>query len=111
MSYHPLPSLSAGARGESPCGWVSLMLTDTSRSENDRNEVEMEILNLQIQLKAIEVQCLGYVPRDADPDLVESIKSWKSEWSALRRKRAREKEEANSAPSGPPVVKTVTPSR
>jgi hypothetical protein len=53
----------------------------------------MEVLNLQIQLKAIEVQCLSYVPKDADPDLLESIDAWKTEWSALKRKRAREKEE------------------
>ncbi|KAM0814959.1 putative GDP/GTP exchange factor Sec2 N-terminal domain-containing protein [Seiridium cardinale] len=56
--------------------------------ENERNEGEMEVLNLQIQLKAIEVQCLSYVPKDADPDLLESIKTWKDEWSALKRKKA-----------------------
>ncbi|ORY56110.1 uncharacterized protein BCR38DRAFT_120160 [Pseudomassariella vexata] len=57
--------------------------------ECERNDGEMEILNLQIQLKAIEVQCLNYVPEDADPELLNSIESWKADWSALKRKRAR----------------------
>ncbi|RYP68020.1 hypothetical protein DL771_006943 [Monosporascus sp. 5C6A] len=60
--------------------------------EDERNENEMEILNLQFQLKAIEVQCLSYVPKDADQDLRESISAWKTEWSALKRKRARKKD-------------------
>ncbi|KAI2468265.1 hypothetical protein F4781DRAFT_443651 [Annulohypoxylon bovei var. microspora] len=59
--------------------------------ERERNEGEMEMLNLQIQLKAIEVQCLSYVPEDADQELRESISAWRTEWSALKRKRARRK--------------------
>lgn len=68
--------------------------------EIERNEGEMEMLNLQIQLKAIEVQCLSYVPKDADEDLRESISAWKTEWSALKRKRARRK--GGSEDSGSP---------
>ena len=49
----------------------------------------MEILNLQIQLKAIEVQCLNHVPKDVDPDLLDSIETWKAEWSTLKRNKAR----------------------
>ncbi|KAI1388727.1 uncharacterized protein F4822DRAFT_429343 [Hypoxylon trugodes] len=59
--------------------------------ESERNEGEMEMLNLQIQLKAIEVQCLSYIPKDADEELRESISAWKTEWSTLKRKRARRK--------------------
>jgi hypothetical protein len=56
----------------------------------------MEVLNLQIQLKAIEVRCLGYVPKDADPDLLQSIDTWKTEWSALKKKkRARKKNDTS----------------
>ncbi|KAI0852084.1 hypothetical protein F5Y00DRAFT_228600 [Daldinia vernicosa] len=62
--------------------------------ECERNEGEMEMLSLQIQLKAIEVQCLSYVPKDADEELRESISAWKTEWSALKRKRARRKASA-----------------
>ncbi|KAI0900799.1 hypothetical protein F4806DRAFT_168176 [Annulohypoxylon nitens] len=61
--------------------------------ERERNEGEMEMLNLQIQLKAIEVQCLSYVPENADQELRESISAWRTEWSALKRKRARRKAE------------------
>ncbi|OTB16343.1 hypothetical protein K445DRAFT_21978 [Daldinia sp. EC12] len=62
--------------------------------ECERNEGEMEMLSLQIQLKAIEVQCLSYVPKDADEELRESISAWKTEWSTLKRKRARRKASA-----------------
>ncbi|KAH8677373.1 hypothetical protein BX600DRAFT_124056 [Xylariales sp. PMI_506] len=72
--------------------------------EGERDEGEMEILNLQIQLKAIEVQCLNYVPKDADPELVESIDKWKAEWSALRRKRVLRRGE-NSTLSGSPATR------
>ncbi|KAI0203066.1 hypothetical protein F4808DRAFT_51322 [Astrocystis sublimbata] len=54
-------------------------------------ESDTDLLNLRIQLKAIEVQCLSYVPEDADPELSESIDAWKMEWSALKQKRARNK--------------------
>ncbi|KAI0011683.1 hypothetical protein F4779DRAFT_172448 [Xylariaceae sp. FL0662B] len=70
--------------------------------ERERNEGEMEMLNLQIQLKAIEVQCLSYVPKDADEDLRESISAWKTEWSALKRKRARKDRGTPGTPTRPP---------
>lgn len=57
----------------------------------------MEVLNLQIQLKAIEVRCLSYVPRDADPELLDSIETWKAEWSALKRKQSQRKRELLAA--------------
>ncbi|KAI0016628.1 hypothetical protein F4780DRAFT_669634 [Xylariomycetidae sp. FL0641] len=60
--------------------------------EKERNQGEMEMLNLQIQLKAIEVQCLSYVPKDTDQDLRESISSWRTEWSAYKRQRARRRQ-------------------
>lgn len=67
-----------------------------SELEAERNDGEMEVLNLQIQLKAIEVRCLGYVPKDADPDLLQSIDTWKTEWSALKKKkRARKKKDTS----------------
>ncbi|ETS77382.1 hypothetical protein PFICI_11256 [Pestalotiopsis fici W106-1] len=64
--------------------------------EAERNDGEMEVLNLQIQLKAIEVRCLAYVPKDADPDLLQSIDTWKAEWSALKRKKARKKNDTSA---------------
>ncbi|KAH6656770.1 hypothetical protein BKA67DRAFT_553030 [Truncatella angustata] len=39
------------------------------------------------------MQCLSYVPKDADPDLLRSIDAWKSEWSALKRNKTRKKGE------------------
>ncbi|KAI0479241.1 hypothetical protein GGR56DRAFT_369248 [Xylariaceae sp. FL0804] len=76
--------------------------------ELERNEGEMEMLNLQIQLKAIEVQCLSYVPKDADHELRESIAHWKTEWTTLKRKRARRKAGASEHDERP---SQDTPSR
>lgn len=61
------------------------------------------MLNLQIQLKAIEVQCLSYVPEDADEDLRESISAWKAEWSSLKKKRARRKASEDLGTPGTPT--------
>ncbi|KAI0472391.1 hypothetical protein F4859DRAFT_102971 [Xylaria cf. heliscus] len=65
--------------------------------EIQRKEGETELLNLRIQLKAIEVQCLSYVPKDADPELSASIDAWKMEWSARKQRRARDKENSFSS--------------
>ncbi|KAI0861386.1 hypothetical protein F4860DRAFT_475949 [Xylaria cubensis] len=78
--------------------------------EIQRKESETELLNLRIQLKAIEVQCLSYVPKDADRELSESIDVWKKEWSALKQRRARNKENSfnNDTPTRrrpPPAAK------
>lgn len=78
--------------------------------ESERSEGEMEILNLQIQLKAIEVQCLSYVPEDADEELRKSISVWKSEWAALKRKRVRRKAAAAAANEDLGIIQ-ATPSR
>ncbi|KAI1781166.1 hypothetical protein F4818DRAFT_436359 [Hypoxylon cercidicola] len=75
--------------------------------ERERNEGEMEMLNLQIQLKAIEVQCLSYVPEDADEDLREGISAWKTEWSTLKRKRARRKVLADKSEDQMPITPAV----
>ncbi|KAJ8125631.1 hypothetical protein O1611_g8007 [Lasiodiplodia mahajangana] len=75
--------------------------------ESERKEGDAELLNLQIRLKAIEVQCLSYVPKDADEDLRESIDTWRKEFSALKQRRARNKERFNNTPTkrrpGPPA--------
>ncbi|KAI1311664.1 hypothetical protein F5Y03DRAFT_391214 [Xylaria venustula] len=67
--------------------------------QREQKESDTELLNLQIQLKAIEVQCMSYVPQDADQELSESIGAWKMEYSALKQKRARNKERFNGTPT------------
>ncbi|KAK7755892.1 hypothetical protein SLS62_002179 [Diatrype stigma] len=89
------------ARAERAAQHIMYLEKRVQELENERNENEMEILNLQFQLKAIEVQCLSYVPKDADQDLRESISAWKTEWSALKRKRARKKDCVDSASGSP----------
>jgi hypothetical protein len=85
-----------------------IYLLTVLRSESERSEGETEILHLQIQLKAIEVQCLSYVPEDADRELRESIDTWKMEWSDLKRRRARNKEHLHGSP-GTPTRRRVAP--
>ncbi|KXJ96562.1 hypothetical protein Micbo1qcDRAFT_1565 [Microdochium bolleyi] len=78
--------------------------------EGERDEAEMDILNLQIHLKAIEVQ----MPKNIDAELRESIATWKAEWSSLRRKRALHRTESHGQdssarrPSGPTPRRTMT---
>lgn len=45
---------------------------------------EAELRHLRLELRAIEVQCMGYVPRGADPELKRSIRNWKDDWQELR---------------------------
>ncbi|KAK7748051.1 hypothetical protein SLS53_001303 [Cytospora paraplurivora] len=47
-------------------------------------EDESELRYLKIQLRGIEAQCLGYLPRGADPELDLSIRNWKKDWTELR---------------------------
>ncbi|TGJ86800.1 hypothetical protein E0Z10_g2006 [Xylaria hypoxylon] len=77
--------------------------------ETERKESDTELLSLQIQLKAIEVQCMSYVPQGADQELSESISMWKREYSTLKQKRARNKELFNSANSTPTGRRAVPP--
>lgn len=47
---------------------------------------EAELRHLKLELRAIEVQCIGYIPKGADPELDQSIRNWKQDWQALREK-------------------------
>lgn len=49
---------------------------------------EAELRHLRLELRAIEVQCMGYVPKDADPELEQSIRNWKEDWYTLKEKYA-----------------------
>lgn len=47
---------------------------------------EADLRHLKVELRAIEAQCMGYVPKGADPELDESIRRWRQDWAALRDK-------------------------
>lgn len=51
-------------------------------------DYEAELRHLRLELRAIEAQSLGYVPKGADPALDQSIRNWKDDWRALREKFA-----------------------
>ncbi|KAI0426638.1 hypothetical protein F5Y09DRAFT_58308 [Xylaria sp. FL1042] len=76
--------------------YLEEQLANLEREQKDDNT---ELLNLQIQLKAIEVQCMSYVPQGADQELSESIGAWKMEYSALKQRRARNREQYNGTPT------------
>lgn len=49
---------------------------------------EAELRHLNLELRAIEARCMGYLPEGADPELDESIRNWKNDWQSLREKFA-----------------------
>ncbi|KAI1260775.1 hypothetical protein F5Y18DRAFT_246370 [Xylariaceae sp. FL1019] len=79
------------------------------RSEFERKQGEMDMRNLQIQLKAIEVQCLDYMPENVETELQASIDVWREEWSEYKRKKARKREELTRALSETPTRSQIKP--
>ncbi|KAK0372870.1 hypothetical protein CPAR01_06287 [Colletotrichum paranaense] len=70
--------------------------------EEELQENDSELSYLRLGLKAIEVQC----PTDVDDDLAQSIQNWKTDWTALKRKRSKHKSydrSAYSTPAGTPL--------
>ncbi|KAL2882477.1 hypothetical protein SGCOL_002217 [Colletotrichum sp. CLE4] len=70
--------------------------------EEELQENDSELSYLRLGLKAIEVQC----PTDIDDDLAQSIQNWKTDWTALKRKRSKHKSydrSAYSTPAGTPL--------
>ncbi|EOO03548.1 hypothetical protein UCRPA7_892 [Phaeoacremonium minimum UCRPA7] len=63
-------------------------LQDRREDQDEVQEAESDLRHLRLQLKAIEVQCLQYIPPDADPELVQSIQNWKADWANLKKKWA-----------------------
>ena len=58
--------------------------------EADLDANQSELKFLRIQLKAVEAQCSQCVPQDIDPELSQSIMSWKLDWQDIdRRSKAR----------------------
>lgn len=47
---------------------------------------EAELRYVRLELRAIEVQCMGYVPKGADPEPTRSIRNWKDDWQELKEK-------------------------
>lgn len=45
---------------------------------------ETELSHLRLDLRAIEAQCMAYVPADAHPELDASIHNWKDNWTRRR---------------------------
>ena len=58
-----------------------------SNSEDEAKDHDAELKVLRIQLRAIEVTSMGYVPPDADPELHQSIENWKRDWADLQSRR------------------------
>lgn len=76
---------------KSPSPLVVVVDDDDEARQEFENVVadnEAELRHLRLELHAIEVQSMSYVPKDADPYLEQSIRNWKEDWHALREKYA-----------------------
>lgn len=62
-------------------------------SEERLDEMDSELSFLRLQLRGIEVQCRSYIPKNANPELEESIANWKADWAALRGRVGDERDE------------------
>jgi hypothetical protein len=52
--------------------------------EDEVSGNESDLRHLRIELRAVETLVHGFVPPEADPDLVQSIQNWKTDWAKLR---------------------------
>ncbi|TDZ23257.1 hypothetical protein Cob_v003710 [Colletotrichum orbiculare MAFF 240422] len=89
-------------RAERAAQRIIFLQSRVQNLEEELQENDSELTYLRLGLKAIEVQC----PADTDPDLAQSIQNWKSDWTALKRKRAKHKSydrSAYSTPLGTPI--------
>lgn len=75
------------------CSVPNRLLTISSEDELGGNESELK--HLRLRLRAVEVMCYEYVPADADPELLESIENWKSDWATLKKKMTGKRRERN----------------
>lgn len=69
---------------------------------------EAELRHLRLELRAIEVQCMGYVPKGADPELTQSIRNWKDDWQELREKLASRRGSSFVSGDGSSTLSTLT---
>lgn len=52
--------------------------------EDEVSGNESDLRHLRIELRAVETLVHDFVPPEADPDLVQSIQNWKTDWAKLR---------------------------
>ncbi|KAK3321008.1 hypothetical protein B0T19DRAFT_403603 [Cercophora scortea] len=76
--------------------------------EDEVSGNESELRHLRLELRAVEALCNTLLPSDVDPDLVESIQNWKSDWQRLRDKMsARKKDRYQLRKGGAAAVEGV----
>ncbi|KAM7217731.1 hypothetical protein V8F06_006865 [Rhypophila decipiens] len=81
-------------RGEAAAGRIMELENDIVDLEEELGDNESELKHLRLRLRAVETLCAEFVRcnRNAvDPDLVESIETWKSDWAKLREKMAQKR--------------------
>jgi hypothetical protein len=73
----------------------------------DLEATQSELSFLRLQMRALEVQGMQYIPFNADEELSESIKNWKLDWADIdqrtraRRRKCRDLIEGNGAGTEP----------
>lgn len=77
-------------RAEKAAQRIIVLEKHVTELEEDFEANQSELKFLRIRLRALEVQCLQYVPLNEDQELSESIKNWRIDWEDIdRRTKAR----------------------
>lgn len=78
-------------RAEAAAGKILELEKDIADLQDELGDNESELKHLRLRLRAVETLCHEFVRCNAaiiDPDLVQSIETWKSDWAKLREKMA-----------------------
>ncbi|KAM7208459.1 hypothetical protein V8F20_001140, partial [Naviculisporaceae sp. PSN 640] len=90
-------------RAEAAAGKILELEKDIADLQEELGDNEGELKHLRLRMRAVETLCGEFVRCNAkrggviDPDLVESIERWKSDWAKLREKMAAKKNEKRKA--------------
>ncbi|KAK3387635.1 hypothetical protein B0H63DRAFT_470565 [Podospora didyma] len=72
-------------RAEAAAARIIELEKDVTDLEDEINSNESELTHLRLELRAVESMCQDTAAATAfDPDLVQSIENWKSDWALLR---------------------------
>lgn len=99
-------ALGTSVSGIAPC----LNLAPTNHSEYEIDGNESELKHLRLRLRAVEIVCYEYVPEDADPELLQSIENWKSDWATLKKNMTTRRRERHPHDDVPSAFSTPTAS-
>ncbi|KAK4454954.1 hypothetical protein QBC34DRAFT_391122 [Podospora aff. communis PSN243] len=78
-------------RAEAAAAHIIELEAQIAELEDEIGGNESDLRHLRIELRAVETLCHEFVPPEADPDLVQSIANWKTDWTTLKEKMSAKK--------------------